>query len=329
MQRPDPQDQGWCPRVARQLAAAPGTLAVQNSKEDCPLQREDSPLPADESDNQASPTTGDEVTGDRSNPPRSPGTGPGMARTPDCDLGLPSGPPAAQSPRIGSGLQVDSTRPTPMPEGGGVAPGKDTESPGPAHSESLSRPPGFSEALYATLPMDRTNTSEDEQPAPPGFDGPTTGTSHGTTPVHTAEAARSDDRSPSSAPVLDSPAMLKANSAGAQVTGSGTASSASSKLRRFTACIFRKAASPLLPAPAEEAPKVHLHTRSRRIAAQPLSKVPASKRGEILIMKCLGLHQDPPHQTTAAKEVYNSIFIDQLSSSHAEAMHELFPEKDR
>ena len=60
--------------------------------------------------------------------------------------------------------------------------------------------------------------------------------------------------------------------------------SAIKRLKRFTTKILCKVSPPPLPQPYVEAqPK--LLTRSRRIAAQALSRVPASKRGEVLVMK--------------------------------------------
>jgi len=64
-------------------------------------------------------------------------------------------------------------------------------------------------------------------------------------------------------------------------------SSTAKRLKPFAAKILRKMSSPLLPQPDVVAqPK--LSTRSRRIAAQALSRVPASKRGEVLVMKRMG-----------------------------------------
>jgi hypothetical protein len=61
-------------------------------------------------------------------------------------------------------------------------------------------------------------------------------------------------------------------------------SSATKRLKRFTAKILRKVSSPLLPQPDVEA-QAKLPTRSKRIAAHVLSRAPASKRGEVLVMK--------------------------------------------
>ena len=51
-----------------------------------------------------------------------------------------------------------------------------------------------------------------------------------------------------------------------------------------------------------------------------MSRVPASKRGEILVMKRLSfLHEQVRPMSTATK-AYDSIFVDKLNPSHAEAM---------
>jgi hypothetical protein len=61
------------------------------------------------------------------------------------------------------------------------------------------------------------------------------------------------------------------------------------KLKRFTDRILMKAASPLLQAKVHESSSTKLPLRSRRLAANPLSKVPVAKRGEILVMQRLDL----------------------------------------
>ena len=67
-----------------------------------------------------------------------------------------------------------------------------------------------------------------------------------------------------------------------------------------------------------------LPTCNRRIAAQAFSHVPASKRGDVLVMKRMGLLDG--QTTTTAKNAYDSIFVDQLSPSHAETKRQLFPD---
>ena len=63
-----------------------------------------------------------------------------------------------------------------------------------------------------------------------------------------------------------------------------------------------------------------LPTRSRRIAAQPLSRVLASKRGEVLMMKRMGFLDGQTRSSTTVVDAYDSIFVDQLNPLYAEAM---------
>lgn len=63
--------------------------------------------------------------------------------------------------------------------------------------------------------------------------------------------------------------------------------------------------------------------RSKHIAAQALSRVPASKRGEILVMKRLGMIDNQSGPTESAQRDYNSMFVDKLNPSHEDAFKEL------
>lgn len=62
------------------------------------------------------------------------------------------------------------------------------------------------------------------------------------------------------------------------------------------------------------------------MAAQALSRVPAAKRGEVLVMQWLGMLDGQTRPSTSVKNTYNNIFMDQLNPSHTEAMRQLFPE---
>jgi hypothetical protein len=67
-----------------------------------------------------------------------------------------------------------------------------------------------------------------------------------------------------------------------------------------------------------------LPTRRRRITAQALSRVPASKRGEVLVMKQMGFLDGQTRTSTTSQNANNNIFVDQLNPSHVEAMQQLF-----
>lgn len=100
------------------------------------------------------------------------------------------------------------------------------------------------------------------------------------------------------------------------------------KVKCFTERILKKAASPLLHAKVDDSSSAKLPLRSRRIAANPLSKVPVVKRGEILVMQRLGLTRGRATPSKSAHSEYDSMFVDKLSNSHEEAMRELFPENE-
>lgn len=74
-------------------------------------------------------------------------------------------------------------------------------------------------------------------------------------------------------------------------------------------------------------PKMPL--RSRRITANPLSRIPVAKRGEILVMQRMGLTCGRATPTASAQRDYDNMFIDKLTDSHEEAMKELFPDEER
>jgi len=97
-------------------------------------------------------------------------------------------------------------------------------------------------------------------------------------------------------------------------------------LERFTAKVQLKRPSPILKEPPkrrELARKPPVPIRSRRIAAQQLDHVPASKRGEILLMRKLGVLPANAAPSSASRRSFDKLFTD-LSNSDAEAFDELF-----
>ena len=52
---------------------------------------------------------------------------------------------------------------------------------------------------------------------------------------------------------------------------------------------------------------------SRRIAARAFSRVPASKRGEVLVMKRMCYLDRQTRPSTVSKDAYDNIFVDQLN----------------
>ena len=59
--------------------------------------------------------------------------------------------------------------------------------------------------------------------------------------------------------------------------------------------------------------------------AQPLSRVPAAKRGEVLIMQRMGFTKGPSAPSTSELEAYDKLFGGDLTASEVEALDELFP----
>jgi hypothetical protein len=84
---------------------------------------------------------------------------------------------------------------------------------------------------------------------------------------------------------------------------------------------------PLIRSPPKQKapPKRTLPLRSRRIAAQQMDHIPASKHGEVLLMKKMGFLEPSAPPSSAAKRSYNSYFKGDLSTADVEALDELFP----
>ena len=59
--------------------------------------------------------------------------------------------------------------------------------------------------------------------------------------------------------------------------------------------------------------------------AQSLSRVPASKWGEVLIMQRMGYTRDPSAPSALELEAFDRLFDGNLAMSEAEAPDELFP----
>ena len=103
-------------------------------------------------------------------------------------------------------------------------------------------------------------------------------------------------------------------------------SSVARRLRSFTKRILQKVASPLLPRPPAQPTSSTsvLLLRSKRLAAQGLSRVPASKRGEVLIMPHMALTIGFSSPSTSGKKIYEDLFETEPSASNVEVLHTLF-----
>jgi hypothetical protein len=102
--------------------------------------------------------------------------------------------------------------------------------------------------------------------------------------------------------------------------------SAERRLDNFINIVTRKRDSPLIHEPPKQPPaKPVLPWRSRRLAAESLSRVPASKREEMLIMQRIGYTKGPSAPSASELEAFDKLFDGNLFASNAEAMDALFP----
>lgn len=96
-------------------------------------------------------------------------------------------------------------------------------------------------------------------------------------------------------------------------------------LNSFINEVTHKRDSPLICEPPKHPPaKPVVPQWSRRLAAQPISRVPASKRGEVLIMQRMSFIKDPSAPSTSRLEAYDKLFGGDLTADDAKALDELF-----
>ena len=85
---------------------------------------------------------------------------------------------------------------------------------------------------------------------------------------------------------------------------------------------------PLINSPPKQKPapkRTTLPIRSIRIAAQQMDHIPGSKRGEVLLMKKMGILAPSAPISSADKRSYDSYFQGTLSKANIEALDALFP----
>jgi hypothetical protein len=86
---------------------------------------------------------------------------------------------------------------------------------------------------------------------------------------------------------------------------------------------------PLIASPPRQRMPVrkpqHIRPRSRRIAAQSLTHIPASRRGEVLLNQRLGISPPTAPVSPAPKGILDALHSGTLSSSQVEALDALFP----
>jgi hypothetical protein len=103
---------------------------------------------------------------------------------------------------------------------------------------------------------------------------------------------------------------------------------AARRLARFTEEVQLKRQSPLIASPPRQKMTItrqSLPIRSRRIAAQPLARIPTSKQGKVLLMQKMGIVPPAAPISSTSKGTYYAIFAGKLMPSHMAALDELFP----
>jgi len=114
-------------------------------------------------------------------------------------------------------------------------------------------------------------------------------------------------------------------------TPSSQMTSADRRLKSFTERITKAKQPPLLELPEDDTTNYGralftLPKRSKQIAAQSLSHIPASKRGEHLVLKCLGLTSGMASLSTSAMKAYEEIYSG--DPDNIQAHRELLPSDD-
>jgi hypothetical protein len=97
------------------------------------------------------------------------------------------------------------------------------------------------------------------------------------------------------------------------------------RLNNFNKAVVRKRVSPLIREPPEPPPaKAVLPPRSKSLAAQSLSQVPPSKRGEVLILQRLGLVTDLSMPNAYVMKTYEALYEAGPDASNIKALEVLF-----
>ena len=97
-------------------------------------------------------------------------------------------------------------------------------------------------------------------------------------------------------------------------------------LNSFINNVMRKRDSSLIREPPKQPPaKLVLLWRRWWLTAQSLSRVPASKRGEVLIMQRMGYTRGPSTPSASELEAFDRLFDGNLTASEAETLDVLFP----
>lgn len=143
--------------------------------------------------------------------------------------------------------------------------------------------------------------------------------------ISSARMAPAPDSSGAQSPA---PAIPDAPVAASPTDATPTSSVAARRLEKFAEAVQVKRPSPIIAEPPRQKPAARRPTvphRNSRIAAQQMGHNPASKRGEVLLMKKMGVQPPNAPVSSAAKRSYESIFKGNMSLTQAAAFDELFP----
>jgi hypothetical protein len=96
------------------------------------------------------------------------------------------------------------------------------------------------------------------------------------------------------------------------------------RLARFIEEVHLKWRLPLIVSPPRQkaTTKRPLPTGSRRIAAQPLAHIPTSKRGEVLLIKRMGILSQVTPTSSVSQRPYDVIFTGNLMLNQVAALDE-------
>lgn len=162
-----------------------------------------------------------------------------------------------------------------------------------------------SEALGCAATVAAQGSLHPHQESMPSGDGtsPTADGGHGTPP---------EQQAGTSAPVQDT----------------ATPREAARRLAKFAKEVQVSRPAPLIASQPKQKDVPRKHTlplRSRRIAAQKLGHIPASKRGEVLLMKKMGFAPPQAAPSSAAKKSFDALFTANLSDNDVAAFDDMFP----
>lgn len=110
-----------------------------------------------------------------------------------------------------------------------------------------------------------------------------------------------------------------------------TPQEASRRLQMFTRKVQRKRPLPIIKVPPKQKEFVRkppVLLRSRRIAAQQLDNIPTSKKGEVLLMRRLGVLPSNAAPSSATRRSFDTLFTE-LATNDGEAFDELFADTRR